>query len=61
MPNIFVEMIEGKTVEQKQALAKEFTDAAVRILNVDPEVVNIRFMENKKENLARGGKLFLYR
>lgn len=61
MPNIFVEMIEGRTVEQKQELAKGITEVVVKTLKVDPEVVNIRFLDVKRENLARGGKLFINR
>jgi len=61
MPNIFIQMIEGRTVEDKRNLAKSITNSVVEVLKVDPEVVNIRFINVKKEDLARGGKLFLDR
>lgn len=61
MPNIFIQMIEGRTVEDKRNLAKAITNSVVEVLKVDPEVVNIRFINVKKEDLARGGKLFLDR
>ena len=61
MPNIFIQMIEGRTIEDKRNLAKSITNSVVEVLKVDPEVVNIRFINVKKEDLARGGKLFLDR
>ena len=61
MPNIFIEMIEGRTVEQKQLLAEQITKVTADILQLDPEIITIRFMDNKRENLAKGGKLYLYR
>jgi 4-oxalocrotonate tautomerase len=61
MPAIFVEMFEGRTVEQKQQLVEGITDVVVKALKVDPEVVSIRFMNVKREDMARGGKLFIHR
>lgn len=61
MPNIFIEMIEGRTVEQKQQLAEEITRVTADVLKLDPEIVTIRFLDNKRENLAKGGKLYIYR
>lgn len=61
MPDLFIELIEGRTVEQKRELVRKITDVVVDILKVDPEVVNIRFLNVKREDLARGGKLFIDR
>ena len=61
MPNIFIEMIEGRTVEQKQLLAEQITKVTADILQLDPEIITIRFLDTKRENLAKGGKLYLYR
>ena len=61
MPAIFVEMFEGRTVEQKQQLVEGITDLVVKTLKVDPETVSIRFMNVKREDMARGGKLFIHR
>ena len=61
MPAIFVEMFEGRTVEQKQQLVEGITDVVVKTLKVDPEVVSIRFMNVNREDMARGGKLFIHR
>ena len=58
MPNIFIETFEGRTFEEKKELVSKITDVVSETWNVDKEVVNIRIMENKRENVARGGKLF---
>jgi 4-oxalocrotonate tautomerase len=41
MPMIQVTMLEGRTVEQKHALIRELTDAAVRALGVPAERVRV--------------------
>ncbi|MHC4684596.1 MAG: tautomerase family protein [Planctomycetota bacterium] len=61
MPNIFIEMIEGRTLEQKQQLVEGITKIAVKALKVDPETVAIRILNVKREDLARGGKLLIHR
>lgn len=61
MPNITVELLEGRTPEQKQLLAERVTQAVADTLKLDSEMVNITFIDNKRENVARGGKLLLYR
>lgn len=58
MPNIFIETFEGRSLEEKRKVVEEITNAVSQIWNVDKEVVNIRILENKRENVARGGKLF---
>ncbi len=58
MPNIFIETFEGRSIEEKRKVVEEITNLVSQIWNVDKEVVNIRILENKRENVARGGKLF---
>jgi 4-oxalocrotonate tautomerase len=58
MPMIHVEMFEGRTKEQRQALAKELTDGTCRALGCKPEAVQIILTDIKKENWAEAGKLF---
>jgi len=58
MPMIHVEMIEGRTKEQRQTLAKELTDGTCRALGCKPEAVQIILTDIKKENWAEAGKLF---
>ncbi|HZQ98965.1 MAG TPA: 2-hydroxymuconate tautomerase [Chloroflexota bacterium] len=57
MPYVIVEMIEGRTVEQKRAAAKAITDAIVTHLNTTPEATHVIFHEKSRENFAHGGKL----
>ena len=57
MPNVTVEFIEGRTVEQKRELAGAMTDAIVDSLGVKREVVRIRFVDLKKHDVSRGGVL----
>jgi len=61
MPNLFIEMLEGRTNEQKQQLAEGITEVMVKVLKIDPETVSIRFLNVKREDWARGGKLFIHR
>ena len=58
MPSIRVDMFEGRTHEQKRALAKELTDACVRAIGVSPESVDILFFDIPKQHWASGGKLW---
>jgi 4-oxalocrotonate tautomerase len=61
MPNVFIEMLEGRTVEQKRELVEKITEVIVNILKVDPSIVNVRILNVKRDDLARGGKLFIDR
>lgn len=58
MPNIFIETFEGRTIDEKREIVLKITDVVSDVWKVDKEFVNIRIMENKKENVSRGGKLF---
>ncbi len=57
MPVITVQMLQGRTVEQKRALAKELTDAMVRTIGTKPEAINVVIQELPRENWATAGKL----
>lgn len=57
MPFVNVQMLAGKTVEQKAALAKAITDAFVEIANSKPEAVSVIFSDIQKTDLAKAGKL----
>ena len=59
MPKVFIEMLEGRTLEQKRLMAEKVTDAMVESLGVKRESVLMTIRENKKENLAKGGKLLI--
>ena len=59
MPSITVEMFKGRTVEQKRQFVEAVTDACIRIFGVKREVVRIRFDEFERDQLARGGALYV--
>ncbi len=58
MPTIRVEMFEGRTVEQKRALAAALTKATVETLGGSPEAVDILFFDLPRHDWATGGKLW---
>jgi 4-oxalocrotonate tautomerase len=55
MPTIRIELFEGRTTEQKAALAKEITEACVRVLGGSPGSVDILFFDIRKSDWATGG------
>jgi len=58
MPEVYVHLVEGRTLEQKRALVRAITDAVVTHLGVPPEVVLVEIMENTRQHKAKGGVLF---
>jgi 4-oxalocrotonate tautomerase len=58
MPTLRVELFEGRTPEQKAALARELTDACVRVLGGSPGGVDIVFFDIRKSDWATGGTLW---
>ena len=61
MPTYRVEMIEGRTLEQKKKLVEEITRVSVEVLGGTPEMVDILITDVKRENWATGGKLWTER
>ncbi len=61
MPTYHIEMMEGRTVEQKKKLVEEITRVSVEILGGSPESVDILITAVKRGNWATGGKLWLER
>jgi 4-oxalocrotonate tautomerase len=57
MPYVFVEMYEGRNVDQKRAAAKAITDAVVEHLETTADATHVIFREIKRENSAHAGKL----
>ena len=55
MPLIHVEMFEGRTAEQKQALVTALTEATVAALGVKPDSVDIVLTDVPKQQWATGG------
>ena len=58
MPTYHVEMMEGRTIEQKKKLVEAITQATVDILGGTPDAVDIIITDIKRENWATGGKLW---
>lgn len=57
MPFVHIELIEGRTVEQKRKLAKAVTDAVVSSLGVPDTAVTVIMRDMAKHDLAKAGKL----
>jgi 4-oxalocrotonate tautomerase len=57
MPIIRVELIEGRTMEQKREFAEVVTREAARILRCTPDAINILFAPVALNEWAVGGKL----
>jgi 4-oxalocrotonate tautomerase len=58
MPTYHVEMLEGRTVEQKKQLVEAITRVSVEILGGQRESVDVLITDIKGENWATGGKLW---
>jgi 4-oxalocrotonate tautomerase len=58
MPEIILELAEGRTLEQKREIVKGFTETMVRVIGVDPEAVVVIIHENPRTDKAKGGVLF---
>ena len=58
MPTYHVEMMEGRTIEQKKRLVAEITRVSVDILGGEANSVDIIITDIKRENWATGGKLW---
>ena len=57
MPIIRVEMLKGRTVEQKSNLVKRLTDDFESICDGKPEDLHVVISEIDKENWGADGKL----
>jgi len=57
MPILQVELLKGRTVEQKREMVRKITDAVTETLNCPKEVVSIIIREMELENFAKAGIL----
>ncbi|SNT48685.1 4-oxalocrotonate tautomerase [Asanoa hainanensis] len=57
MPNITVELLAGRSVEQRRAFAQAVTAHAVEILGARPQDVRMVFNEITPDIVANGGVL----
>ena len=58
MPTLRVELMEGRTPEQKKELAKALTEAVVKTLGSKPESVDILMYDIRRHDWATGGVLW---
>jgi len=58
MPTLRVELFAGRTREQKAALARELTDACVRVLGGSAAGVDVVFQDVERHDWATGGRLW---
>ena len=59
MPVVTIELIEGRTIDQKREMAKRITDVIKEVAKVKEDAVEIIFHDMKKENYSKAGKLAL--
>ncbi len=57
MPFVHIEMIEGRSREQKEGLVRDVTEAVSKQTGVPAEHIYIVIQEIKKEHLGENGKL----
>jgi 4-oxalocrotonate tautomerase len=58
MPEVIIELAEGRSVDTKRRLAKEITDVVERVCEVERQAVVVIIHENPKTDKAKGGVLF---
>ena len=61
MPEITINLAVGRTDEQKAGMMRDITQALVKNLGVDPEVVVIQINEAPLSHKMKGGKTFVER
>lgn len=57
MPLVQIQMIKGRSVEQKRKLVEDITRTLCETVNVPPASVRIVFEDMEPENYALGGVL----
>jgi 4-oxalocrotonate tautomerase len=57
MPNITVELLRGRTLEQRREFAEAVTATAVEVLGARRQDVRIVFQEITPDSVANGGVL----
>lgn len=55
MPVMMINMLSGRTAEQKRALIRELTDAAVRTIDVEAHQVRVIINEISPDHWGAGG------
>ena len=58
MPELFVHLFEGRTLDQKRLLVRSLTEATCASLGVPAETVTVQLIESARASRSRGGVLF---
>lgn len=58
MPRVIIQMVEGRSLEKKRALAANVTDTMADTLGISKDRISIVFHEMKEDQLAHGGVLW---
>lgn len=58
MAEVVFYALKGRSVEQKRALVRDFTDAVVEHDGINVGAVTVTIVESARENKARAGELF---
>lgn len=57
MPNITVELLQGRTLDQRRQFVEAVTEQAVTVLGARRQDVRILFVEISGDRVAKGGVL----
>lgn len=57
MPIVQIELLEGRTIEQKRSLVEKVTQAIIESTGAPAEKISIIIRDMPKENYANAGKL----
>ena len=58
MPTVRIELFEGRTPQQKAALAREITEACERVLGGSADSVDVLFFDIARHDWSAGGVLW---
>jgi 4-oxalocrotonate tautomerase len=61
MPNVTIEWLEGRTVEQKRTVIAGITDLLVEAADARREAVQVTFRDMSRDSWGRGGLLAIDR
>ena len=59
MPIVTINLLRGRTIDQKRKASEEITRVIVEVLKAHKDDVEITFNEIDSENFSRGGKLLI--
>lgn len=57
MPIVQIDLLEGRTLDQKRLLVEKVTQAIIESTGASPESISIIIRDMLKENYAKAGKL----